>query len=102
MTLRHMFRSCELITLISGMGHCASYSYSAELETALAIMVDQNSNLLTNQIVTNQPENSLFHSDFDNFDQFRAAGSVHTAHGIMIQEVGQENDHPCSRQNSFL
>ena len=90
MTLRHMFRSCELITLISRMGHCASYSYSAELETALAIMADQNSNLLTNQIVTNPPKNSLFHSDFDNFDQFTASGLVHTAHGIMMQEVGDQ------------
>lgn len=79
-----MFRSSELITLISRMRHCEHYCFPTELETALAIMVEQSSNLLTNQVVTNPPENSMFHSDFDNFDQFTATGSVHTAHGIML------------------
>ena len=78
--------------LISRLGHCENYSFSAELKTALAIMVEKSSYLLTNQIVTNPPENSLFHSDFDNFDQFTTAGSVHTAHGIMLQEVGDQGD----------
>ena len=32
MTLRHMFRSAELITLISRLGHSENYSYSLELE----------------------------------------------------------------------
>ena len=73
MTLRHMFRSSELIMLISRLGHCENYSFSAELETALAIMVEKSSYLLTNQIVTNPHKNSLFHSDFDNFDQFTTA-----------------------------
>ena len=36
MTLRHMFRSAELITLISRMGHSENYLYSLEFETALA------------------------------------------------------------------
>ena len=89
MTLRHMFRSAELITLISRLGHSESYSYSLELETALAIMVQQSSNMLTSQIIRNPTGGSLFHSDFDNFDKFTATGSVHTAHGIMLQEVDQ-------------
>ena len=89
MTLRHMFRSAELITLISRLGHSESYSYSLELETALAIMVQQSSNMLTSQIIRNPTGSSLFHSDFDNFDKVTATGSVHTAHGIMLQEVGQ-------------
>ena len=87
MTLRHMFRSVELITLISRLGHSENYSYSLELETALATMVQQSSNMLTSQIIRNPAGNSLFHSDFDNFDKFTATGSVHTAHGIMLQEV---------------
>ena len=87
MTLRHMFRSAELITLISRPGHSENYSYSLELETALATMVQQSSNMLTSQIIRNPAGNSLFHSDFDNFDKFTATGSVHTANGIMLQEV---------------
>ena len=57
------------------------------LETALATMVQQSSNTLTSQIIRNPAGCSLFHSDFDNFDKFTATGSVHTAHGIMLQEV---------------
>ena len=87
MTLRLMFRSAELITLISRLDHSANYSYSLELETALATMVQQSSNMLTSQIIRNPASNSLFHSDFDNFDKFTATGSVHTSHGIMLQEV---------------
>ena len=87
LTLRHMFRSAELITLISRLGHSENYSYSLELETALATMEQQSSNMLTSQIIRNPTGSSLFHSDFDNFDKFTATGSVHTAHGIMLQEA---------------
>ena len=41
---------------------------------------------------------TLFHSDFDNFDQYindvKGAGSIHTAHGIMLQEVESTNSPP--------
>ena len=43
--------------------------------------------MLTSQIVRNPRGESLFHSDFDNFDQNTAFSSIHTAHGIMLQEV---------------
>ena len=92
MTLRHMFRSAELITLISRLGHSENYSYSLELETVLATMVQQSSNMLTSQIIRNPAGKSLFHSDFDNFDKFTATGSVYTAHGIMLQEVDQNDE----------
>ena len=86
-----MFRSAELITLISRLGHSENYSYSLKLETALATMVQQSTNMLTSQIIRNPTGSSLFHSDFDNFDKFTATGSVHTAHGIMLQEA-EHND----------
>ena len=42
-------------------------------------------------IIRNPSGQSLFHSDFDNFDKFvnelTGSGSVHTAHGIMLQEL---------------
>ena len=87
MTLRHLFRSAELITLINRFGHCDNYSFSLELETALAEAADRSSTLLTNQIVRNPQGRTVFHSEFDNFDQNTASGSIHTAHGIMLQEV---------------
>lgn len=87
MALRHLFRSKELTTLINRFGHCENYLFSLELETALADAVDQSSALLTNQIVLNPQGRTVFHSEFDNFDKNTASGSVHTAHGIMLQEV---------------
>ena len=40
----------------------------------------------------------MFHSAFDNFDQYindvKGAGSIHTAHGIMLQEVESTNSPP--------
>ena len=55
--------------------------------------------VLSTQIVSNPTVPSVFHSDFDNFDQFindqSGSGSIHTAHGIMLQEleVDECNDH---------
>lgn len=91
MTLQHMFRSAALITLINRFGHCENYSYSVELESALATALQQSSNLLTTQIVRHPAWPSTFHSDVDNFDQLTTTGSVHTAHGIMLQELSDGN-----------
>ena len=98
MTLRHLFRSSQLNTLINRLGHAESYTFTLELETALAAALDKASDVLSTQIVGNPIVPSVFHSDFDNFDQFinnqLGSGSVHTAHGIMLQEleVDESND----------
>ena len=64
--------------------------YALELETAIADATDASSDLLSTKIMRNPKEPSVFHSDFDNFDNFvnrmEGAGSVHTAHGIMLQD----------------
>ena len=90
MTLRHLFRSAQLNTLMNRLGHAESYSFSLELETALAVALDEASSLLTPQIIINSTS-GVFHSDFDDFDQFvndlSGSGSVHTTHGIMLQVV---------------
>ena len=93
LTLRHLFRSERLTTLINKLGHSESYSYSLKLETAIAEVADLSSNLFSDHIVRHpDPSKSVFHSEFDNFDQFinnlSGMGSIHTAHGIMMQEVG--------------
>ena len=53
--------------------------------------MDETSSLLTSQIVRQPTAPSIFHSEFDNFDQLvntlTGAGSVHTAHGIMMQDI---------------
>ena len=98
MTFRHLYRSKELTTLINRFGHCECYDFSLEVETAIAKAVDQISSLLTTQIICHPQLPSLFHSEFDNFDQLvsnlTGQGSVHTAHGIMLQEIqGPVKDH---------
>ena len=90
MTLRHLLRSKELTTLINRFGHCESYSFSLEVEAATTKTLEETSSLLSNQIARNPAVPSVFHSDFDNFDQFvndlSGAGSVHTANGILLQD----------------
>ena len=96
MSLRHLFRSEKLITLLNRMGHCESYSFSLELETALATTVMESSSQLSDQIIRLPKGPSLFHSEFDNFDcllnDLTGKGSVHTAHGIMLQELHHDQN----------
>lgn len=65
--------------------------FTLELETAIANALDESSSLLSRQIVKTPSVPSLFHSEFDNCDQFistlSSTTSVHTAHGILLQEI---------------
>ena len=78
------------------IGHCENHSFSLELETAIATSLQESSSRLTNQIVRNPSGLSVFHSEFDNFDQLindiSGKGSVHTAHGIMLQEISEDSE----------
>ena len=100
LSLRHLYRSEKLITLLNRLGHCESYSFSLELETALAAEAIESSSQLSNKIVRSPKGPSVFHSEFDNFDclinDLTGKGSIHTAHGIMLQEI-QDDQEP---QNS--
>ena len=96
LTLRHLFRSKELITLLNRLGHCENYSFSLELETAIAIASEMRSNTLSQSIVRCPRGPSVFHSEFDNFDQLvndlTGKGSVHTAHGLMLQDYAMDQN----------
>ena len=89
MTLRHLYRSKQLVTILNRLGHCESYMFSLELETAVAVALEQTSSLLTSKIVTG-PDNEVFHSEWDNFNQFltglHGKPAFNTAAGIMLQE----------------
>ena len=93
MALRHMFRSADLITILNRLGHCENYSFLLELETALATSVDNTQSIVPPNIIRNPTSPAVFHSDFDNFDAYvnelYGAGSVHRAHGIMMQDLVQ-------------
>jgi len=71
------------------MGHCENYSFTVELETGLAKAIGETSTLLSTQIVRAPEPKSVFHSEFDNFDQLlnSATGkdSIHTAQNDAIE-----------------
>ena len=93
MTLRHLFRSKKLTDHLNKLGHCESYTFSLELETALADSILENASVISNtDVVKDQPEGAVFHSDWDNFDQLVSAvygaRSIHSAVGIYMQDMG--------------
>ena len=68
MTLGCLFQSVKLSVLMNKLGHSESYSFSLELETALAETLEETHTILTPQIIRNPHRPSLFCSNFDNFD----------------------------------
>ncbi|XP_052262094.1 uncharacterized protein LOC127865978 [Dreissena polymorpha] len=51
-TVRHLYRSKILTTMLSRLGHCESYDFSLELETSLARAINDSTTTLTPLIVT--------------------------------------------------
>lgn len=93
MTLCHCFRSERVTTLINKLGQYGSYTYSFELETALANSNVESASLISNSdIIKRQPDVAVFHSDRGNFDQLISdvygTGSIHTTVGIYQQDLG--------------
>ncbi|ESP04637.1 hypothetical protein LOTGIDRAFT_170608 [Lottia gigantea] len=90
MAFRNLFRSAQLSTLMNRLGHSESYSFALELETAIVNSLQESSFLLTPEIKRDTSLPSVLHSDFDNFDKFvnniSGSRSIHTAHGIMMQD----------------
>ena len=89
MTVYHLTGSAEIISILNYYGHCQSYSRTLELETAMCNSVIAHNNILPQSISTEH--NSVVHLCWDNFDLNEetpsGAGTTHTAHGIIIQEL---------------
>ena len=72
------------------MGHCESYQYGLEVETALTEALDNTITHLTFHIVIGD-SNLVFYSEWDNLNKITTnlTGSnvVNSAAGIMLQEV---------------
>ena len=81
-----MTGSAEVITLVNRFGH---YSRVIELETAISKAIDERQGVIPSTISPNR--NLVPHLCWDNFDLTEespsGAGTTHTAHGIIIQEV---------------
>ena len=94
MTLRPMYWSKGLLTLLSRFGHCDNHSFGLELETAIAKSFQSSSSLLSPEIIHNPTGKFVFHSEFDNFNKFVngvfGSGMVNTAHGIILQDIDED------------
>ncbi|KAI4830179.1 hypothetical protein KUCAC02_001829 [Chaenocephalus aceratus] len=92
--LRHLYRSKQLTTILSRLGHSETYYFSMELETAMAKAFDEMSTNLTPQIITGEG-NTVFHSEWDNLNRIttnvHGSNVVNSAGGIMIQEVKESH-----------
>ncbi|KAI4809457.1 hypothetical protein KUCAC02_018336 [Chaenocephalus aceratus] len=93
-TLRHLYRSKQLTTILSRLGHSETYDFSMELETAMANAFDEMSTNLTPQIITGEGT-TVFHSEWDNLNRIttnvHGSNVVNSAGGIMIQEVKESH-----------
>ena len=89
-TIRHLYRSRQLTTILSRLGHCETYDFGLELETALAKALDEVSTAITPQIITGEG-NRVFHVEWDNMNKIttniHGSNVVNSTGGIMIQEV---------------
>lgn len=85
-----MYRSKQLITMLSRLGHCETYDFSLELETALVQALDESPTTLPPQILTGDA-NKVVHSEWDNLNKIttnvHGSNVVNSTAGILVQEV---------------
>ena len=85
------------------LGHCESYSLSLEFETVIAKAVQESVSLQLASFIRTHTDHAVLYSEFDNFDklvnELYGAGSVHTAHGMMLQEVACDTQDEAQKQS---
>ena len=97
MTIRHLYRSKQLATILNRLGHCESYDFGLELETVMAKALDETSTFLTPQIGEG---NVLFHSEWNNLNKILInvhGSNVNYDGGIMIQETAFDYESSITR-----
>ena len=85
--MRHLYRSKLLTTVLARPGHCETYDFGLELETAIAKAPDEVSTTLTPQIIKGEG-NKVFHFKWDNMNKIttniHGSNVVNSTAGIMI------------------
>ena len=106
MTIRHLYRCAKLNTMLNRLGHCESYSFTLELESALATATSKSTENVVPGIVKNPTVPSLVHSDWDNFDSYvnsvTGISSIHVTHGIILQELDSPAAIPLSNLGDMV
>lgn len=90
MTLRHLCRSEQLVTLSKRMGHCENYFYTLELETGLARGIEETRMLLSTRIIRAPESRSVFHSE------------SHNGHRVEMPSVEMRKQRSLSMETSQL
>ena len=89
MCVRHLTGSKQMINILNRQGHSVSHSYLLELETAVCDSIQITSENLPPSIM--RKNNRIIHFCWDNFDlneeTASGAGTTHSTHGIVIQEI---------------
>ena len=89
-TIKQLYRSKKIYNIIHRLGHCESYDFGLELESAQAKAIDEVSTLRNPQIGTGIG-NALFHSEWCNLNKvmtnLHGSNVVNSAGGIVIQET---------------
>ena len=92
MKVRHLTGCAEVITLLNRFVHGQSNTKTLEVETAMCNTITATKSVLPSNISTEN--NSVIHLCWDNFDRKEetpsGAGTTHSTHGIVIQEVTEE------------
>jgi len=88
--VRHLYRSKLLTTFLARLGHCETYDFGLELETAIAKALDKVSTTLIPQITIGEG-NEVFNFEWDNMNNIttniHGSNVVNSTAGLMIQEV---------------
>ena len=94
-TLRHLYRSKLLTTILNRLGQCESCDVGLELETALAKAIGEASTKLTPQIILGD-RNEVYHMEWDNLNvlttSIHGSNVVNSPGGIMIQKIKSGED----------
>ena len=89
MAVRHMTGCSKLITFLNRYGHTVSHSFLLEFETVICDSIRTFSYTLPPTVMRNN--NYIIHFCWDNFDLIEdtptGAGTTHSTHGIVIQEL---------------
>ena len=86
-TIRHLYRSKQLTTILNRLCYCESYSFGIELKTAMAYALEEANTYLMPQIVSGE-SNEVFHNDLNKIlTNVTGSNIVNSAIGIMLQEA---------------
>ena len=89
-TIRHLYRSNQLTTILNRLCHCESYSFGIKLDTAIPYALKEVNTYWMPQTVSGE-SNEVFHNEWYKLNKIltnvTGSNTVNSAAGIMLHEV---------------